>query len=104
MANRDIFDFLHSNEIDYINVDTGVVVVFHGNYVNGRTYKPGSMVRFIDGGLVYYYIAIRETNELPSIRNSWELLTDGFTATFRSVITSDGNNLVDSDGNYVKTI
>ena len=101
MANRNIFEFLLSSEIEQINVDTGVSMIYHSNWIS-KLYKAGSVVRYDNGVAIDIYINVYETSGEPGVDSSWELLVNGLVLPRGSMITSLGLQMVDSSGDILK--
>lgn len=103
MANRNVFEFLLSNEIKQINVSGGLAMVYHGAWVSNTMYDPGSIVKVVNGTLVDIYIAVDKTDTKPDTFLGWEMFVGGQALVARTVLDSNGLVLVDSDGNIIKT-
>lgn len=104
MANRNVYEFLNSSDIKTIYVDGGIVMSYHSNYLAGRTYKQGSVVRILNGTNIDTYVCTYENSNHPSTLNGWDKFGSSSTAVFRQVVDNTGLIMIDSGGNYIKTI
>ena len=104
MANRNVFEFFHSGEMDYMNVDGGFVMSYHSNYISGRTYNVGSVVRLIDASTSALYVCTYKNSNIPSSLNGWDKLSNDSTVVYRQMIDVDGKIMIDSNGDNLKTI
>ena len=104
MAIRNIFSFLLSSEVKRVNVDSGVVMVYHGNWNASKTYKAGSVVRFINGTTVTIYIANADTSAIPDSGSGWDILVNNIVIPRVSMVDSDGLIMIDSNGDTLKVI
>ena len=103
MAIRNIFDFLLSNEVKRINVDAGVVMVYHGNYVN-KTYKAGSFVRYNNGVDYDMYIARVDTSTDPVGSSDWDKIALGVALPQMQLVDVNGLIMIDSNLDNIKVV
>ena len=103
MANVNIFDFLHSNEVDYIASDGGYAMMYHGMHQSGRMYKAGSVVKVVTAGVSSSYVATRHTSGDPILLSGWDIFGEGAIAPERQVVSGDGFNIVSADSFNIKS-
>ena len=103
MANRNVFEFFHSNDVDFIASDGGYMMVYHGLHQSSRMYVVGSVVKEVIGSVMSLYIAIRNTDTFPNSLDGWDLISSDSTVVARQVVSGDGLTIVSADGFNIKT-
>lgn len=103
MANRSIFEFLLSSEVKQINVDSGVAMIYHGNWQT-KAYKAGSVVRYNNGLTIDIYISNFDTSGEPSVSSHWEVLVTGVVIPREQMVDVNGLIMVDSNLDLLKVI